>query len=182
MEPITAIVTALAIGAASTLKETTAQAIKDAYAGLKAIIQSKYSKVAVAQLEEAPESKARRAVIEEDLTKAGAEGDEELLRQAKQLLDMIQKHAPETAGAIGVDLEDIKPGTQRYGSTGTSSLASICLALALVVNGNTGGCSLALVPIGLAITAADGFELFGASSWLVLTNPLGVCNLTLTYP
>jgi hypothetical protein len=108
MEPITAIVTALALGAAAALKETTAQAIKDAYASLKAIIQSKYSKVAVAQLEEAPESKAHRAVIEEGLTKASAEGDEELLRQAKQLLDMIQKHAPKTAGAIGVDLEDVK--------------------------------------------------------------------------
>jgi hypothetical protein len=64
----------------------------------------------------------------------------------------------------------------------SASLGFFFLALALVVNGNTGGCSLALVPIGLAITAADGFELSGASSWLVLTNPLGVCNLTLTYP
>jgi hypothetical protein len=95
MEPITLIVTSLALGAAAGLKPTAEQVIKDAYAGLKSLIQRKYAKVSVAQLEEAPESKARRAVVEEDLTKTGADKDEEILRQARMLLDTIQAHAPE---------------------------------------------------------------------------------------
>jgi hypothetical protein len=107
MDPITLIVTALALGAAAGLKPAAEQAIKDAYSGLKSLIQ-KYTKVSVEQLEEAPESKARRAVVEEDLTKTGADKDEEVLRQAKTLLDAIQAHAPETASAIGVDLAEIK--------------------------------------------------------------------------
>jgi hypothetical protein len=108
MEAITLIVTSLALGAAAGLKPTAEQAIKDAYAGLKSLIKPKYSKASVEQLEEAPESKNRRAVVEEDLTKTGADKDEEVLRQAKTLLDAIQAHAPETASAIGVDLAEIK--------------------------------------------------------------------------
>lgn len=64
--------------------------------------------MSLTQLEEAPESKARRAVVEEVLAKASAQQDEELLKLAKQLLDAVQAHSPEAAGAIGVDLEDIK--------------------------------------------------------------------------
>ena len=122
MDPITAIVTALSLGAASALKETAAAAIKDGYAGLKALIQRRYARVSLTQLEEAPESKARRAVVEEDLAKASAQQDEELLQRAKQLLDAIQAHSPEAAGAIGVDLEDIKGASLRIAdvlATGT---------------------------------------------------------------
>jgi hypothetical protein len=39
LEPITAIVTALALGAASGFKEIAAQSVKDAYAGLKALVE-----------------------------------------------------------------------------------------------------------------------------------------------
>ena len=69
MDPITVIVAALAAGAAAGLKPTAEQAIKDAYAGLKALILARYNRAAPAldQLEQAPESKARRAVVEEDL-------------------------------------------------------------------------------------------------------------------
>jgi hypothetical protein len=108
MEPITLIVTSLALSAAAGLKPTAEQVIKDAYSGLKSLIQRKYAEVSVEQLEKAPESKPRREVVEEDLTKTGAGKDEEVLRQAKTLLDAIQAHAPETASAIGVDLAEIK--------------------------------------------------------------------------
>lgn len=67
MDPITMIVSAIALGAAAGLKPTAEQAVKDAYAGLKALIQLKYANVSLAPLEEAPESEARRAVVEEDL-------------------------------------------------------------------------------------------------------------------
>ena len=74
MEPITAIVTALSLGAAAVLKVTTDQLIKDGYTALKTLIKSKLpqASASVDQLEHAPDSKARRAVVEEDLTKEGA--------------------------------------------------------------------------------------------------------------
>ena len=108
MDPITIIVTALALGAAAGLKPVTEQVIKDGYAGLKALIQRKYSNVGLVMLEEDPKSKARRAVVEEDLVKTQAAQDEELLLKAKDLLDAIHSYAPDAAEVIGVDLEDIK--------------------------------------------------------------------------
>jgi hypothetical protein len=114
MEPIsTLLATALALGAAAGLKNTTDQAVRDAYAGLKTLIQSRYTKVNLGQLEEAPTSKARRAMIEEDLAEAGVAQDEEVLRQARDLIDLIRVHTPEAAGAIGVDLEEIKGASLR---------------------------------------------------------------------
>jgi hypothetical protein len=73
MEPITAIATALALGAAAGLKGTTEQLIKDGYTTLKTVIKSTFPQVSasVDQLDHAPNSKARRAVVEEDLTKPG---------------------------------------------------------------------------------------------------------------
>ena len=108
MDPISIIVMALVAGAAAALKPTTEQAIKDAYAGIKGLIQRKYGHVDVAVLETAPASKARQAVIKEDLEKTDARQDEQLLREAKALLDAIQAHASDVSKAVGVDLEDIK--------------------------------------------------------------------------
>src|SRR5262249_16713222 len=74
MEPVTtSIVTALVAGAVAGLKPTVSQAVKDSYEGLKALIIRKYSHVSIDQLEAEPTSKARRAVVEEDLQKTEAE-------------------------------------------------------------------------------------------------------------
>ena len=108
MNAISIIVTALVTGAAAALKPASEQAIKDAYAGLKELIQRKFGRVDVAVLETDPASKARQAVIQEDLEKAGAGQDEELLSKAKALLDAIQTHAPDVPKAIGLDLEDVE--------------------------------------------------------------------------
>ena len=108
MDPISIIVMALVSGAAAALKPTTEQAIKDAYAGIKELIQRKFGRVDVAVLETDPASKARQVVVQEDLEKAGAGQDEELLRAAKALLDAIKTHASDVPQAVGLDLEDIK--------------------------------------------------------------------------
>lgn len=108
MDPITIIVTALALGAAAGLKPTAERAVKDAYAGIKKLIQDKYQQINLPLLEGDPASKGRQEVVKEELAKAKADQDEAVLRQAQTLLDAIQKHAPAAAGAIGVDLEEIK--------------------------------------------------------------------------
>jgi hypothetical protein len=108
MDPVTLIVLALAAGAAAGLKSVAEQAVKDAYAGLKAFIKSKYPSISLEPLEKKPESEAKRASTEEDLTEAGAGDDDELLLQAKTLLDTVKQHDHQAAEAIGVDLEEVE--------------------------------------------------------------------------
>jgi hypothetical protein len=108
VDPISIIVAALVTGAAAALKPMTEQVVKDVYAGLKGLIQRKYGHVDITLLETDPASKARQAVIKEDLEKTDAGRDEELLHEAKALLDAIQAHASDTPKAVGLDLEDIK--------------------------------------------------------------------------
>jgi hypothetical protein len=108
MDPIMSIVMALAAGAAAALQPVAEQVIKNGYAGLKALITRKYAQVQIDQLEANPSSKSRRGVVEEDLKAARAETDAEVLRKAQELLEAIQRQAPEAATAIGVDLKDIE--------------------------------------------------------------------------
>jgi hypothetical protein len=93
MDPVTLIVGALAAGAVAATKDVTAQAIKDAYSGLKSLIIQKYGKAsgAVQQLEEKPASEAHQAVAKEELQEAGAAQDQALAAQAKALLDLLQQ-------------------------------------------------------------------------------------------
>jgi hypothetical protein len=108
MDPVSMIVMALVTGAAAALKPTAEAVIKDAYAGIKRLIQDKYKAVSVDLIESDPASKSRQAVVQEDLEKAGAGQDVEVLQLATALLDAVQSKAPEAAGAVGVDLEAIK--------------------------------------------------------------------------
>jgi len=108
MDPLSIIVTALATGAAAGLKPKAEQAVKDAYEGIKTLIQRKYGTVDLEMLEVDPASKSRQDVVREGLEKDLAGGDAEILGPAKTLLDVIQKQAPEAAEAMGVDLEEIR--------------------------------------------------------------------------
>jgi len=108
MDPITIIVLALAAGAAAGLKPTAEQVIKDAYAGIKELIQRKYAKVDLTSLENKPESQKKRDSVAEDLTDAGAAADLELLDRANALVDAVKKYDQSTAAAIGIDLSEVK--------------------------------------------------------------------------
>jgi hypothetical protein len=122
MDPLTSVVTALAAGAAAALQSTVEQVVKDGYTALKGLIQRKYAQVNVNQLEADPTSKNRRGVVEEELAAVGADKDAEVLQQAQVLLEAIQRHAPQAAAAIGVDLKDIKGASlaiRRVTATGT---------------------------------------------------------------
>ncbi len=108
MDSISIIVSALASGAAAGLKPTAEKIVKEAYAGLKGIIQRKYNDVDLRPIENKPESESKRESMAEDLADAGASGDQELLDLAKILIDALAKHDKATAAAIGVDLEEVK--------------------------------------------------------------------------
>jgi hypothetical protein len=114
MDPIGAVALSLALGAASIAgNEIVSALVTDAYDGLKNLIKRRYPKVSVDSLEQAPDSKNRRAVVEEDLAAAGAAQDAELLAAAQKLIELIHQHAPNAAAATGVNLKDIEAANLR---------------------------------------------------------------------
>ena len=122
MEPVSAIVAALALGAAAAAKDIGGQAVKDAYAALKALIVSRYPKASVDTLEQAPESKSRRAVVEEDLLATTASSDADIAKLAQRMVELVRQQAPTVAAAIGIDLKDIEAANLRLSdiiATGT---------------------------------------------------------------
>lgn len=110
MDPITIIVNALALGAAAGVQATAAQAVKDAYAGLKRVIHERYELAdsAVGMIERRPEKEAFKEAAREALDEEGAGSDEELLRQAQTLIKAVEQHAPEAATNVNVNLEEVK--------------------------------------------------------------------------
>jgi hypothetical protein len=109
MEPITtAIVTALSTGAAFVGKETATAAVKDAYGSFKAWIQRHYTGVSIDQLEQQPASKALQDVVGEDLERVNASEDPEIVRRARELVDLIEKEGPDAARAVGIDIRTLQ--------------------------------------------------------------------------
>jgi hypothetical protein len=107
MEPISAIATSLALGAGAVAgKELVAATIKDAYAKLKALVNHRYPKVSLDQLEQT--SGGERATIERELTDAGAAHDAELVETARRLAELIEKQAPSVAEALGIDSKNVQ--------------------------------------------------------------------------
>ena len=96
MDPITtAILAALAVGVSSGATEVGKKLIVDAYDALKAALKKKCgveSDVveAVEKLEEDPESKARQAVVGEEVADAKLLEDLELTKLAQALMDALQ--------------------------------------------------------------------------------------------
>jgi hypothetical protein len=89
MDPIT---TAILAGIAKLAEP----AIKDAYEGLKAIIERKFGShhevvQAVGSLEKKPDSVGRREMLKEEIAASGLGADAEILAAARSLLDTLNK-------------------------------------------------------------------------------------------
>jgi hypothetical protein len=106
MDPASLIELALVAGAAAGAKDTASAAVKDAYAGLKAIVKSRFAgrpraELVLAEHEAAPQT-AKESLIAE-LTNVGV--DAELLTAAKSLMQLIDP-AGSQAGKYDVDMKD----------------------------------------------------------------------------
>ena len=110
MEPVTTtIVAALAAGAVAAGKDVAARAIRDAYAGLKALIVRKFGKKADVEgalegLEKKPDSPARQAVLAEELEGARAGQDDQVMEQARALLALLKEHGQAPAVSYHAEL------------------------------------------------------------------------------
>jgi hypothetical protein len=125
MDPVTLIVTALAAGASSALQDGAAQAVKDAYARLKALVKRRFAarpkgELVLAEHEAAP--KTWQAPLAAELSAAGAEGDADLVAAAQALMSLVDeagsrsgKYAVTVSGSQGVQVGDRNTQTNTFG-------------------------------------------------------------------
>ena len=116
MDPVTVIVSALVAGAAAGAKDAASQAVKDAYSGLKTLIQQRFSgkpeaEMALAQHEKKPE--VWEAPLKDALVNTGVDKDKAILQSAEKLLKLVQpqqvgmgKYSVQIGEAQGVVIGD----------------------------------------------------------------------------
>jgi hypothetical protein len=116
MDPIALIVTALAAGAGLGLQDTASAMVKDAYAGLKALVKKRLgggpdAELVLAKHEQAPET--WQAPLMAELAETGADNDRDLIAAAEALLDLVSeakgkagKYTVDVRGAQGVQIGD----------------------------------------------------------------------------
>lgn len=93
MDFATLITTALATGAASSVKDTADQAVKDAYNGLKTLIQRKFAnkpaaETALAEYEKQPD--VWREPLKHIIKEAELDQDQKIIAAAQQLVQLVQ--------------------------------------------------------------------------------------------
>jgi hypothetical protein len=113
MDPVSAIVTALAIGAGAVIKTIASEPTKDAYQALKSYISQHYKGTAIAILEEKPTSTARQLVVQEALEDCHLTSDPKAAQLANALIESALQRDTEALKVIGVDLNDIKAANIR---------------------------------------------------------------------
>ena len=112
MDPLAMVASALMAGAAAAAKDTVAQAIKDAYNGLKALVVRKAGasgnndelSTVINLAERKPDDKARQAMLQDVLQTARVDADVEVLKHAQALLDMIKQYEPGIATQYNISV------------------------------------------------------------------------------
>jgi hypothetical protein len=101
MDPVTLIVSALVAGAASAAQDTASDVVKDAYSGLKTLLQRRFqgkpaAETALAEAETDPDT------WERPLAKAVAEhgSDQEVLALAHQMLQLLQSQQSASSSQV----------------------------------------------------------------------------------
>lgn len=128
MDPISLIIAALAAGAIAGVKDAAGQAVKDAYAGLKALIRRRFAgnreaEATLDELELRPE--ADQAELAQYLQAAGAVGDGELIKAAQALLKQADpagasagKYDVRITGGKGIVVGDAATVTMTFNDDG----------------------------------------------------------------
>jgi disulfide oxidoreductase YuzD len=119
MDPISLIIAALGAGAIAAAEDTAEKGVKDAYDGLKALIKKKFADKGkeddssiVDKHEKKPDSKAVKALLEEELIDVEVDKDSEILKVAEEIM---KKEDPQgaIAGKYNMNVAgDMKIGIQ----------------------------------------------------------------------
>jgi hypothetical protein len=141
MDPLAFIVTAIVAGAAVAAKDTAAQAVKDAYEGLKTLIKRKFGgepnagdlDAAMRQVEKKPEDQSRQNVLKDELQAAKVDQDADVIKLAQALVEVVRQREPAAMQNVHVSVTGsgaaaVGPGAQAVGAGGV-----------LVGGSNTGG-------------------------------------------
>jgi len=125
MDPIRFLLAALAAGAAAATKDTASQAMKDAYAGLKALVKKRFEKkpqaeMALAEYEKDPDTWHKP--LQKSLVETEADRDEAIVRQAELLLKLVNpqqasqgKYNVQIGDGKGIVIGDNPQVTQTFG-------------------------------------------------------------------
>ena len=125
MDPVSVVLAALAAGATAATKDTASQAVKDAYAGLKALVKKRFEKRPQAELalaEYEKDTDTWKKPLQKSLVETGADQDETLVRQAQQVLKLVNpqqasqgKYNVQIGEGKGVVIGDNAQVTQTFG-------------------------------------------------------------------
>ena len=117
MDPVSLVVTAVALGASAGVKDTASLAVKDAYAGLKTMLGRR--RVDVSGVERRPDSHTQQAALQETLAELDGTPDaidEQMLVAAAALTDAVAAHDVGLARVVGIDLRELQAAFVQIGS------------------------------------------------------------------
>ena len=131
MDAVTAVAlieTALVTGAAASAQDTASQAIKDAYAGLKALVLRRFANKPTAQVileEHGTDPQTYEKPLKKQLLEAHAEADAELVAAAERVMTLVQpqqvgmgKYTIQNTGTVqGQNIGDHQTITQTFGTS-----------------------------------------------------------------
>jgi len=125
MDPISVVLAALSAGATAAAQDMASQAVKDAYTGLKALVKKHFEKrpqaeMALAEYEKDPDTWEKP--LQKSLVETGADQDEALVRQAQQVLKLVNpqqasqgKYNVQIGEGKGIVIGDHAQVTQNFG-------------------------------------------------------------------
>jgi len=113
MDPITLILSALAAGATAAMKDTAGTAVKDAYQGLKALVQRHFSgkseaEVALGNYENKPD--VWKEPVKDALTQTGADKNEAIIKAAQALMAQVDPQGA-ARGKFNINISGSAQGT-----------------------------------------------------------------------
>src|SRR5260370_3761207 len=127
MDPVSRVLAAVAAGATAEVQDTALQAVKDAYAALKALVKKRFEKKPQAEMalaEYEKDADTWQKPLQKSLVETGADQDEAIVRQAQQVLKLINpqqasqgKYNVQIGEGKGIVIGDNLQLTQTFGET-----------------------------------------------------------------
>ncbi|MEJ7744404.1 MAG: hypothetical protein WKF73_18800 [Nocardioidaceae bacterium] len=128
VDPLTVLVSALALGAAAGLKQTASTAVADAYSSLKRLLLRRHPEIDLDDLEQESLSNEQRDDLEQQLVRANIDVDAELSEAIGAVLQSRDAEISSAAEVLAIDLSDVRAAALRIsdvvaGRWGNSSFA-----------------------------------------------------------